>query len=216
MKKNMYSLMLSEEVVAQIDLRAKRMHLSRSALIDRILAETVSYITPEQRVRTLYAQMLTQMQTLAEEFRFLTGESETAITAVSALRYKYNPTIRYRVALYADPGCGIGELRMTLRTQNAALLEAFAEFCRIWTALEISAQQRRILAEQSGGVYTRVLVPMAADCDAELLATAISNYLHALDRGFKLWLPLLQEPERAYAALSGLYLSGMQHGLILL
>ena len=39
MKKSLYSLMLSDEVVREIDVAAHRLGTNRSALINRILAE---------------------------------------------------------------------------------------------------------------------------------------------------------------------------------
>ena len=51
MSKSVYSLVLSDEVVREVDLEAYRHGLSRSAMINQILAEAVSYVTPEKRMR---------------------------------------------------------------------------------------------------------------------------------------------------------------------
>ena len=50
MGKTVYSLVLTDEVIEEIDRLAYTMGTSRSALIDRILAEKVSYTTPEMRI----------------------------------------------------------------------------------------------------------------------------------------------------------------------
>ena len=52
MKKTLYSLMLNEEVVREIDALAHQMGTNRSALINQILADYTSVITPERRERT--------------------------------------------------------------------------------------------------------------------------------------------------------------------
>ena len=55
MKKTLYSLMLNEEVVREVDALAHRMGTNRSSLINRILAEYVGYTTPEQRINDVFA-----------------------------------------------------------------------------------------------------------------------------------------------------------------
>ena len=50
MKKTLYSLMLNEEVVREVDALAHRMGTNRSNLINQILAEYVNYTTPERRI----------------------------------------------------------------------------------------------------------------------------------------------------------------------
>ena len=45
--------MLSEGVVRAVDAEAARLGTNRSALINRILAEYVSYVTPEMRARQI-------------------------------------------------------------------------------------------------------------------------------------------------------------------
>ena len=50
MKKTLYSLMLNDEVVREVDALAHRMSTNRSNLINQILAEYVNYTTPERRI----------------------------------------------------------------------------------------------------------------------------------------------------------------------
>ena len=49
MKKTLYSLMLSEDVVHEVDLLAHKLGTNRSNLINQILAEYVNMVTPDQR-----------------------------------------------------------------------------------------------------------------------------------------------------------------------
>ena len=53
MKKNVYSLVLSEDVVHEIDKMAYRQGTNRSNLVNQILAEYASLITPERRISHL-------------------------------------------------------------------------------------------------------------------------------------------------------------------
>ena len=47
MKKSLYSIILSDEVVNEIDRLAYKANTNRSNMINQILAEYVSYTTPE-------------------------------------------------------------------------------------------------------------------------------------------------------------------------
>ena len=53
MNKSVYSIVLSDDVVAQVDRLAYKAGTSRSNMINQILADYVSYITPEKRLRDI-------------------------------------------------------------------------------------------------------------------------------------------------------------------
>ena len=55
MGKSVYSLVLSDEVVEAVDRAAYLAGMSRSAYINKILAQSVSYVTPEQRINDIFA-----------------------------------------------------------------------------------------------------------------------------------------------------------------
>jgi len=53
MKKTLYSLILDDEVVREVDILAHRLGTNRSNLINQILAEYVNYVTPERRINDI-------------------------------------------------------------------------------------------------------------------------------------------------------------------
>ncbi len=61
MKKSIYSLVLMDEVVEAVDRMAYAMHTSRSNLINQILAEHLSCVTPEMRMQEIFARMEERM-----------------------------------------------------------------------------------------------------------------------------------------------------------
>ena len=61
MKRSTYSLILMDDVVAAIDRLAAQQGTSRSNLINQILAEHVSCVTPEQQMRQIFACLTQQM-----------------------------------------------------------------------------------------------------------------------------------------------------------
>ena len=56
MGNSIYSLVLSDNVVDAVDTLAHSSGLSRSAMINRILAERVALTTPEMRLRLRYVR----------------------------------------------------------------------------------------------------------------------------------------------------------------
>ena len=54
MKKTMYSLMLAEDVIREIDRLAAEKNTNRSNLVNQILAEYVSMTTPEKHVQNIF------------------------------------------------------------------------------------------------------------------------------------------------------------------
>ncbi|MDE6087782.1 MAG: hypothetical protein K2G25_05290 [Oscillospiraceae bacterium] len=130
--KNIYSLVLSDDVIRKVDQLAYEMHTSRSNCINQILAEHLSCVTPEMRMQRIFASLEDLVQ---EQFRMLGQTSANIFALQSRLDYKYKPTILYSVEIYPDQNY-TGKLKIKLRTQNQTLIAALDEFFRFWIALE--------------------------------------------------------------------------------
>ena len=85
LKKTLYSLMLNEEVVREVDALAHRLGTSRSNLINQILAEYVNYTTPERRINDIFSaleQLISPSRELVPFFSpnssTMSGESESS------------------------------------------------------------------------------------------------------------------------------------------
>ena len=122
MKKNVYSLVLSEDVVHEIDKLAYQRGTNRSNMVNQILAEYASLITPEKRMSHLLAEVRRHFESAAG-FQLPEAASAGMMNLRTALRYKYNPTVRYSLELSRD-NQSIGTLRVSLRTQNTGGLIA--------------------------------------------------------------------------------------------
>ena len=136
MNKSIYSLVLMDNVVSEVDKMAYEMGTSRSNLINQILAEYVRYTTPEMRMRAVFEEMERLMQGV-DSFQIQPQPSDAMLTIRSALRYKYKPTIRYSVELYrSSRGRTVGALKVAFRTQSQPLIEMLTSFFALWTRLE--------------------------------------------------------------------------------
>ena len=137
MKKTLYSLMLNEEVVREIDRMADRMGTNRSALINQILADYTSVVTPERRIENNLPRDRAARRASARPgavFRAAHDEhvaAEEAAWSTSTARRSST-----KVALYGDKQEGLGELAVIFRTQSAQLLQSMTQFCRLWKQIE--------------------------------------------------------------------------------
>lgn len=142
MNKSVYSLVLMDNVVSEVDKMAYEMGTSRSNLINQILAEYVRYTTPEMRMRAVFEEMERLMQGV-DSFQIQPQPSDAMLTIRSALRYKYKPTIRYSVELYrSSRGRTVGALKVAFRTQSQPLIEmltSFSRFGRAWRGTTASS-----------------------------------------------------------------------------
>ena len=188
MKKTLYSLMLNEEVVREIDRMAHRMGTNRSALINQILADYTSVVTPERRIESIFHE-IEQLVAPARDLVPFFAPHTTSMSLKSSLEYKYRPTVKYEVALYGDKQEGLGELAVIFRTQSAQLLQSMTQFFRLWKQIED-----------------------AHDYTSEEIARAISDYVQLFDRLMKAYLAGKYTPPEIEA----LYCAQQQRAAILI
>jgi len=191
MKKSIYSLVLSDDVVAEIDRMAYQLHTSRSNLINQILAEHLSCETPEMRMQAVFSRMEQMMQ----QFRILEQTSDRILSLQSQLDYKYKPTVQYFVKLNPVPeGEKIGVLRVVLRTQNVNLIENLDKFFRLWIQLE-----QEYIPCTAGTIYElsvgKLERSIQSPCDEETeLAELIGEYVTRFDKYLKAWFAGASDP----------------------
>ena len=189
MKKNLYSLTLSDEVVREVDALAHRMGTNRSALVNRILAEYVSVPTPERRWNDIFEAIKELMMPTRELVPFFAPGSST-MSLKSSLSYKYRPTVKYEVDLGGGNEWTMGTLNIVFRTQSASLIAAMTNFFRLWVQIEDKCLApllgSSIACSLYDGRFVRPLaVPHGTARSAEDIAGAISAYVQLFDRLLK-------------------------------
>ncbi len=218
MGKSVYSLVLSDEVVEEVDKMAYSIGTSRSALINSILAERFSCHTPEMRMNDIFSYLQSLMDNTG--FRIQTQPSESMLSIRSALKYKYNPTIRYSLELEGGSGRTVGRLKVSFRTQSETLAAKLTSFLLIWTELEKKYILRffkdGIAYEISGGKFIRTFVlPEEHENDtSEQIASAISRYINMFDEILKIY---FSAPEDCAAdAAAEKYNEYLKHGIVII
>ncbi len=190
MKKTLYSLILSEEVVREVDALAHRSGTNRSNLINQILAEYVSVTTPERRVSDIFSAVEQLLAPSRELVPFFAPNTLT-MSLKSSLEYKYRPTVKYEVQLFRKGGGAFGELSVIFRTQSAELIGAMTEFFRTWKRTEdkLLAPLLSIAPDYAlyEGKFVRTIAaaPGGRDCTSEDIAQALSEYIKLFDRLLK-------------------------------
>lgn len=190
MNKSMYSLMLMDDVVNEIDKIALRMNTNRSNLVNQILAEYASMMTPEKRINDIFKYVESLLSTTTTDIIPFVMPNQHTMSMKSSLQYKYRPTIKYEVELYRSPDGAIGELTVSFRTQSQTLLNAIASFFRLWKRLEDAyiseLYDAPIRYELYDGKFVRsISVPRNRNYTNEQLGDAISSYIQMLDKLMK-------------------------------
>lgn len=202
MKKSVYSLVLSDEIVDAVDILAYKNGTSRSAMVNSILANYVSYKTPEMRLGEIFKN-IENILCVGDEFQILAPPSDTMLNLRSALAYKYNPTVRYSVQLYktADDE-GIGELRVSMRTQNESLISGVQGFYRAWIAAEKEYLGDIEYKIERDRFFRKIYYKRENGIPAEQI---ISDYIKVFDKAMKEYFRRLDDPESARAAVRKIY-----------
>ncbi len=209
MDKSVYSVVLMDEVVEAVDRLAYESGTNRSNMINRILAEYTKLATPEKRMQDIFSSITDAMRRQSA-LQLMLGASDAMLSMRSAIRYKYNPSMRYVVELYPRAGAELGEMRAGLRTQNPSLLMAIGQFYKLWSGLEcvyLQGAPRR--SESQGPRYTRRLLALK-DADAcESAGHAIAGYVSLFDACLKTYFDHLEDPAGAMRAVEGCYREGL-------
>ncbi len=212
MHKSLYSLMLSDSVIEQIDKLALRENSSRSSTVNRILAEYVSMLTPEMRIAGIFKQIEEAFLKDSALVPCITPNSRV-MSLKSSLQYKYRPTVKYEVTLYRSSDSEIGELSVVFRTQSPALLQRIGEFFLLWKQLEEyyfpNANIRYVLY---GDKLVRGINPTFDIQSVNALADAISEYVSVFDELMKYYITSNASPD----AVKHRYVSYLNNGFKIL
>ena len=186
MKKSLYSLILSDGVIREIDKLAYKSNTNRSSLINRILAEYVSYTTPEMRINQIFEE-LESILSPSDNFKLLLNNSLSCMNLRSSLDYKYNPSVKYTVELSKDGSNDIGSLKVSLRSQNAHLIAYMIEFYKLFAEIEckyIKGTQYFLDDDK----FIRKLTLRTGESDPQTVGRSIAEYVKVFDICLKLFL----------------------------
>lgn len=209
MKKYPCHLMLSADVLDEIDQIAERENTTRSNLVNRILADYVSLTMPEKHFDRIFRTVENFLNGCGGFLPFFEPNSPV-MSIKSSLEYRYRPTLRYEVEMYRTPDAVIGELNVIFRTQAPELLVELTRFFKLWMNLEalyvsVFFPENAIRYSLAEGRFTRTFaLPRERSYDPEETGRAIGDYVETFDELLKKWLSgefsSQRELENAYLA----------------
>lgn len=217
MKKSVYSLVLQDDVVEAVDQMAYSRGMNRSGLVNQILAEYASLVTPEKRAGEIFDQVCL-MLTPQSHFKILGRPSQKALNISSTLRYKYNPTLRYSVELHRGEDRTAGQLKVSVRSQNAALVQHIEAFFHLWNALEqkylpVMGKSRPAASIQNGRYIRSLYLPAdAGSLGADEIAQILSTYIQMFDQVLKTYLQYSENSVSAASECEKQYLHFLRRG----
>lgn len=222
MEKSVYSLVLMDDVIKEIDRLAHLHSTSRSNLINQILAEYVSYVTPEQRMKGIFEE-ITRTFDRNSPLKLQEQPSDAMISFRSAISFKYNPTIRYSVELYRSHDSAIGELKVITRSSSDRLIALLEEFYRSMTLLEKAYAQQYFPGKEinftveAGKFYRSFVLPDAEQAlTTQEIGKAIAAYIHMFDKAMKLFFENCEELHTAVTGIETLYFRYLKNTPIIL
>lgn len=180
MAKNIYSLVLNDEIIDMIDNVAYKNGVSRSTLINGILAEYVGYETAEKRIKSIFSAIDAIIMG-ERRMRLLEQNRDSSLSIISALNYKYSPRITYSVE-FAPEGDTLGNLVISYRTSKAELISSIENFFATWIALEHGYLENKPKYFVGDGKLKRSLRFFKKDVSAEDVANLIADYVRAVDK----------------------------------
>lgn len=203
MSKNIYSLVLSDGVIEAVDAMADSLGISRSAMVNRILAERVAYTTPEMRLEEILESLARSITGGA--FMLAEKPSGGTLSARTSLKYRYKPTVKYSVEIFTETnGRRAGEMRVSFRTQSAQLIDDLTGFFKCWAALEhrhiADKLSEDILYTISDGHFTRTLNMPKEKIPDKLLGAIVADYMEMFDGAMKAYFLRLPDIEKAALA----------------
>ncbi|MBQ8903368.1 MAG: hypothetical protein IJY73_03600, partial [Oscillospiraceae bacterium] len=203
-----------------IDRLAYSKGTSRSALINEILAEAVSYTTPEKRMNDIFGAIETLMGN--SSFQIQPQPSDAMLSIRSALKYKYKPVIRYSLELYRSFDKTIGQLRVSFRTQSETLKSDLTEFLKLWAELEnkyiVRFFPEGISYAIDDGKFTRTFrLPEAIEHRSnDEIAKAISEYIKMFDEILKIYFANIENRRLAAKLSVDRYYEYLENGIVII
>ncbi len=208
MAKSVYSLILSDEVIKKIDTMAYAMRTSRSNYINEVLANHVSYTTPQQRIKDILDSAKAFLEPQGR-YAFVEMSSNSFMDIRSALSFRYRPTIRYCIEIIDEKNGPFCKLKAQVRTQSGTLMTAIEGFFMIWQSVEKKlipdACDELERTSYENVCYTRTFyLKDEADTDEEKIGKAIASYVATMDKALKLFLDNTDDADYTVTSIYGM------------
>jgi hypothetical protein len=177
-----------------------------------VLANAVGYETPEIRANSIFGE-IERLLSRSNTMRYLEQPSSYMASIMSALSYRYNPAIRYSVELFPKSS-HLGQLKVTLRTQNPTLIEHMSDFYRLFAFLEKKYYNENARHIVDGARLTRLFTFPTQTVSTKELAEHLTVYVKDFDELLSLYFSNLTNPT-AFSIIEKKFLDLKQNRIII-
>ena len=147
-------------------------------MIEKILANATGFETPEIRATSVFDE-IERLISKSNSMRYMQQPSQYMASIMSYLDYRYNPAIKYSVELFRESN-HLGQLKVTLRTQNPILINLMSDFYNLYSYLEKEHYNKNARFLFDGSKFTRLfnfpVVPITSKELAEKLTVYVKDF----------------------------------------
>lgn len=195
MSKQVYSLVLSEQVMGLIDREALMKGSNRSQMVNDILCRALGLSTPDIKMNQVMDMMLEALRA-HEGMQMVSASHGNTLQLRTTVSYKYKPKLKYVIEMNSKANPLLATLRIYSRTTSEPFLQALVMFFGYLTEFEeqIEATIGHHSVRSSGYVFDDNKFSKRFECDwtasevsSEAIAAYLSNYIQFLDDGLKLY-----------------------------
>lgn len=204
MSKTMYSLILTDDVIKRIDRMAYEQGISRSQMIDHLLAKEVGLSTPEQQTRTIVRRTADRMSERLPALQLHLRSDLGSMEVATYVKFKYNPSIKYSFDILDDHGSPIGILKISSRSTSSDLRNHLEAFLQLLSRIDQQYMRLFLIPATSVDLealrFQRTLgLPRLFQntSDPEIIAERLSNYITLIDRTIQYYFDALWSPTLA-------------------
>ena len=209
--KSVYSVILRDELVKKLDAVAYENGVSRSVMLNKILADYLEMETPDTVMESIFSRMEDLFSSISN-LHFVNQPSPFMASVQGALEYRYNPKLKYVLELF--PSGDLGQLKITLRSQNPTLIALLEDFYNFFIKLERHYIGERAYAYQDER-FIRVFV-RPKGFSAERIGEEITSYVRDFDEYLSIYFANLSSISEAKYLIETKYRKAISQKEILL
>lgn len=195
MSKQIYSLVLSDQVIEKVDREALVKGSNRSQIINDMLCQTFGIWTPDlkmNRVMDLMSETLGEIETM----QMVSASHGNTLQLRTTVAYKYNPKLKYVIEMSGKSRPTMAVLKIYSRTTSELFLQSLVMFFGYLNdfeeRIEASINFRQVLSKGYAFDEKRFVKEIQCDwttkdVEAEAIARYLSNYILFLDESLKMY-----------------------------
>lgn len=184
-----YSIIVEDDLMEQVDRVAYKKGMSRSQIVNEMITEYLNLVTPEYKINQVMEQIAKRIH-IMNEIQYVSESKGNSIQCRATVAYKYNPKIRYMLELSGKDMNKMATLNIISRTQNTEFYTHLLKFFSIVETIEKLEQIgfRRYSIKRSpfkmeGNRIIRDFYYdwMHEDLSIEEISNFLSNYIEMLN-----------------------------------